>query len=80
MRALFTNNLTKWREANPSADSANPPRLGLHPHSTLASEKRIFTPRNTVSRSFTPCERSFSGRATQSHIIAHASGERGALA
>ena len=75
MRVQFAKQPNESREAYPSADSANPPRLGLHPYSTFASERRIFTPRNTVSRNALACDRTFSGRATQSHIIPDASGE-----
>ena len=79
MRAQFAKQPNESREAYPSADSANPPRLGLHPHSTLASGRRIFTPRNTVSRNALACDRTFSRRAVQSYITADASGERGSF-
>ena len=43
MKEQLSNQPNEMAEAYPSADYANPPRLGLHPHSTLASGKRTFS-------------------------------------
>ena len=62
MTALFNDKRTTGKKPEPSAEIANLPRLGLHPHSTFASGKRLLTSRNIASQDTFDCHPPFSER------------------